>query len=138
MDELRSLAQEKIRTGLPALGMPHCEHGCEENYDATYMLNLTDRFQLEFWPPNFLDKVTIEEFLGQLTLLRGIHREGEACRHCESRSRVSGMELKSFAAEVEKECQGLCLDCVREDRHVTGECWVTEHPCSKWNQIRLR
>lgn len=107
--------------------MPPCptESRCHDNYDSQYVQNLKDRFEVSYWPPDF-DELRINFFIQSIRLDTrwgcGIDRGAPSCIHTQSIYAVDCDQLKELAEEVEEECTGLCLRCVKNESSLFAKC----------------
>lgn len=116
LEEQCVTARRRISIDLPRLGIPECHHLMCVNYDETFMRNLARAFKLDFWPPAFDDDddKTFAEAVSTVRNLGRVSRAQKSCGHTANRGAVTAREFAIFANQVESECHGLCLKCVKE------------------------
>jgi len=107
------MARSRIIEGVPALGMPICHQDCS-NRDDDYIEELIQGFEILHWPPIFSDaKLSLSEAISTIRGLGTIGRGARNCVHTGGLQELSATDFHSFADDVERMCEGLCLDCAK-------------------------
>jgi len=119
-----------IVVDLPRLGVPVCDREQPCNiYDAGYIGGLHTAFGIPVWPPELgVDGLSITYALERMRNMGTVHFEESACEHTGEEEEVTTAQVVEFAKGVEDDCQGICLDCVRDGRmHLVNGFGKEEH-----------
>ncbi|KAK4541180.1 hypothetical protein LTR36_008254 [Oleoguttula mirabilis] len=114
----RQGAQRRISGALPVLGAPTCSltsNPCRPFYDDAFARTITAAFKLDYWPPAFDENNSIAAAITTIKGIGDLSRKPTGCDHTLGhKTMVTAAEFIDLATSVEKGCEGLCLQCVKE------------------------